>query len=301
MRDGTVSGVLPRTAFLTLLLTSLLLGAAPARAALPALSADGDRIVDATGREVLLRGAELKGTASRRAIQSTGWNVVRVRLGLNALPQAERLVDALAAGGVYSILVLPDSPLGLSEIAARFAARPHVAGFVGLPVPGKLLFNPVPVGVAGVVAAPDLAVPDAMQAARAAAGAVPVVATWPSHVSPSAFLGAGDGLRMGMIATGVRHIDRRGPLARAYVRAAPGRLEFSHYDEPRGHFAARGEAARTNTAPVEIFYPGAKHKDARFRARGLSGLRATPLPGGGRMVTGVPRGRWSFQIGPSLT
>ena len=292
--------MLPRTVVLALLLASLLISVAPAGAALPALSADGDRIVDATGREVLLRGADIQGTASRRNIQSTGWNIVRVRLGVTTLPQAEKLVDTLARDGVYSVLVLPDSPLMLTEIAQRFAGRPHVAGFVGLPVPGKLLFNPVPVGVAGLVAAPELTVPDAMQGARAAAGTAPVVASWPSAVSPAAFLSAGDGLRMGMIATGVRHIDKRGSLARAYVRAAPGRLEFSHYDEPRGHFAARGEAARTNSAPVEIFYPGAKHPGARFRTRGLTGLRATRMPGGGRMVTGVPRGKWAFQIGPAL-
>lgn len=285
---------------LALLIVALLATAAPASAELPALKAQGARIVDSSGREVLLRGGELNGMTTRRAIQAAGWNVVRVRLDLRRLRQAGQLADALAEDGVYTVFVLPDAPLQLNDIASGFAKSPHVAGFVGLPVPGKLLFNPVPVGVAGLVAAPEVASPGAMQGAREAAGAAPVVISWPGLVEPAAFLGAADGLRVGAIATGIGTVDPRGPLARAYVRAAPGTLEFSHYDEPRGHFAARGAAAKANAAPVEIFYPGAKHRDARFRARGLSNLRATRLPGGGRMVTGVPRGAWSFQIGPKL-
>ena len=292
---------MPRKALFPLLLLALLLGAAPAHAALPALRTDGDRVVDAAGREVLLRGAELTGTASRRVIQATGWNVVRVRLSVTKLVQAERLVDELAEDGIYTILVLPDAPLGLAPITDRFAQRPHVLGFAGLPATGKLLFNPVAVASPGLVFSPSVDTADGLQAARAAAGSAPVLVSWPAAADPVRFLGAADGLRLGSIATGVGAIDPRGPLARAYVRAAPGKLDFSHYDEPRGHFATRGTAARTNTAPVEIFYPGAKHREARFRAKGLTNLRATRTAGGGRLVTGVPRGRWSFQIGPSLS
>ena len=287
-------------ALFPLLALVCLLAAAPANAALPALRADGARIVDTDGREVLLRGAELTRPVSRRVIQATGWNVVRVRLSMTKLVRAERLVDELAEDGVYTILVPPDAPLGLGDVAARFATRPHVLGFEGLPVPGKLLFNPAVVTSPGLVFAPSVSAVDELQGAREAGGPAPVVVSWPAATDPGRFLGAADGLRLGAIATGLGLVDPRGPLARAYVRAAPGRLDFAHYDEARGHFATRGVSHRANIVPVEIFYPGAKHRDARFRARGLSDLVARRLPGGGRLITGIPHGRWSFQIGPSL-
>jgi hypothetical protein len=300
---------MPGKAALLLALAALLFAPAVANAALPALYAqpdalNGGRIVDATGREVLLRGAELTGHVNRRVLQATGWNVVRVRLDARAIADAERLVDALAEDGIYSVLVLPELPVGLrtlDPIVARFATRPHVIGFEGYPASGKLLFNPLGASTTGLVYAPPAASTDALEAVRRSSAGAPVVVSWRPSADVGRFQDAVNGLRLGAIATVAGAIDPRGPLARAYVRAAPGRLEFSHYEEARGHFAARGVASGANQAPIEIFYPGAKHREARFRVRGVYGLRAARTPGGGRLVTGVPRGKWSIQIGPRLT
>ncbi|CAA9494480.1 MAG: hypothetical protein AVDCRST_MAG85-1399 [uncultured Solirubrobacteraceae bacterium] len=364
---------MPRTVLLPLLLFALLLGAAPAHAALPPLSADpdprnGGRIVDASGREVLLRGvntdvlsdAPVLGRIGSRTLESIGWNAVRIQLAwprIEPLPgrfddkhldDVERLVDALASKGIYSVLAV--QPRGLvpgglpiagartpasytvmlRRLARRFATQPGVAAFDVVDAHGSLaamalsqiragendagatasphlvFVGPSSIGAVtsdrAVVLAPRGTTVGALGSMRQAAlgGAPVVVSEWTPGADAPAHQDAQNGLRLGSFASTPGLIDPRGPLSRAYVRAAPGRLEFSHYEEPRGHFAARGMASSSNTAPIEIFYPGAKHKGAKFRARGISGLKAAKVPGGGRMVTGIPRGRWSFQIGPSL-
>lgn len=336
---------------------------ASARAALPALGATDDgRLVDATGREVLLRGVNADGLSEApklapmtpRTLRAVGWNAVRVTLSwskIEPLPgradvkhfaAIERVVDALAAEGLYSVLAVqpqglaPGLPpvvgartsrqyaLTMRALARRFAPQPGVAGFDIGDAPAGLALDtlneiragerdagsaaphlvfvaqPLP-GQPGVVYAPRVALADALGGLRTNARGLPVViAEWTPGADAARYQDALNGLRYGAFATPAGLVDPRGALARAYVRAAPGRLEFSHYEEPRGHFAARGVAPADNAAPVEIFYPQGKHREARFRARGIAGLRAVRMPGGARAVRGIPRGKWSFQIGPQL-
>ena len=341
---------------LVLALLCAILAAAPAQAALPALAVSGDRIVDASGREVLLRGVNVDrlaeapelGPLAPRTLAAVGWNAVRVKLSWariepvpgradeRHLADVERLVDALAAAGVYSVLavqpqgLVPGLPVRgartprqyavvMRAVARRFAVQPGVAGFdVGDAPAGlagealaeiragerdggagapHLVFAAQP--LAGTVYAPRVALADVLGGLRGA-GLPVVVAEWVPGADAARYQDALNGLRYGAFAATRGLVDPRGPLARAVVRAAPGRLDFSHYEESRGHFAARGVAPASNGAAVEIFYPQGKHRDARFRTRGLANLRATRLPAGARMISGIPRGRWSFQIGPGL-
>jgi endoglycosylceramidase len=90
-------------------------------------------------------------------------------------------------------------------------------------------------------------------------------------------------------------------LARAYVRATPGRLHGQRYHGSTGRFSAVGEAPANNRRSLLVFYPGWKHRNARFRARGLARLRAVRTPGEGRFVVAIPRGTWSLEVGPRLT
>ena len=283
--------------------------AAPAAADLPALraapDADGGRIVDAHGREMLLRGADMPPTPNLRVLQATGWNLVRLPLRLepDALARTERAVDALADAGLYTVIVLPaalPAPLVLGTAVQRLARRGSVAGFEGLPMAGKLLFNPAPVASPDLVLTPDVPTPEALQAARGRAQGAPMIVAWPFGADAVRRQEALDGLKLSAIVTGTGAPDPHGPLARAFVRAAPGRLGFSHYEEARGHFAARGTAPAGNKVPVEIFYPQTKHRRARIKARGLKGLRAHRLAGGARLIYGVPRKAWSVQVGPHI-
>ncbi|HEX8084501.1 MAG TPA: cellulase family glycosylhydrolase [Solirubrobacteraceae bacterium] len=89
-------------------------------------------------------------------------------------------------------------------------------------------------------------------------------------------------------------------ITRAYVRAAPGRLFGQRYSARTGRLAAVGEAPDGNRATLLVYYPGWKHADARFRATGLTRLRAVRTPGEGRFFVAVPRGSWSLEIGPRL-
>jgi endoglycosylceramidase len=90
-------------------------------------------------------------------------------------------------------------------------------------------------------------------------------------------------------------------LTRAYVRAAPGRLHGQRYSAKTGRLSAVGEAPDRNRESLIVYYPGWKHRAARFRARGLTRLRAVRTPGEGRFVLAVPRGPWSIEIGPRIT
>jgi hypothetical protein len=89
-------------------------------------------------------------------------------------------------------------------------------------------------------------------------------------------------------------------VTRAYVRATPGRLHGQRYTAKTGRFAAAGEAPEGNQQTLLVFYPGAKHPNARFRATGLSKLRAVRTPGEGRFVVAVPHGPWTLEVGPGL-
>jgi endoglycosylceramidase len=102
----------------------------------------------------------------------------------------------------------------------------------------------------------------------------------------------------GAVGGGRTQLIRR--LARAYVRAAPGRLLGQRYRGATGRFSAVGEAPADNRQSLLVYYPGWKHGGARFRARGLAGLRAVRTPGEGRFVRAVPRGPWSLEIGPRI-
>ncbi|HEX8207224.1 MAG TPA: cellulase family glycosylhydrolase [Solirubrobacteraceae bacterium] len=102
----------------------------------------------------------------------------------------------------------------------------------------------------------------------------------------------------GRVAGGRTDLIRR--LGRAYVRATPGRLHGQRYRGLTGRFSAVGEAPAGNRQSLLVFYPGWKHRNARFRARGLANLRAVRTPGEGRFVTAIPRGPWSLEIGPRL-
>ena len=292
-------------------LAALLLLAAPA-AALPVLRAvpdpaGGGRIVDQHGREVLLRGVELEdSTGDLRVLQATGWNLVRVTVDLEpaTLRRAARVVDRLSAAGMYTVIALPDlsSEPGARLAAALrpFVARTAVAGFEGLPVPGKLLFNRVLTAIPSQVLTPPVRSAAGLQAARDAGHGAPVAVTWRPGADAIVFQDALSGLRTSSIAVGVGRVNPRGPLARGYVRAAPGRLAFTHYEDATGHFAARGTAPARTRVPVEVFYPQAKHRGARIKARGLTKVTAHRLAGGGRLIFGVPTGAWSLQVGPKL-
>jgi endoglycosylceramidase len=99
--------------------------------------------------------------------------------------------------------------------------------------------------------------------------------------------------------TGVRRsLVRR--LTRAYVRAAPGRITGQRYQLATGRFTAAGTAPDDNRQTLIAFYPGSKHRGARFRATGLANLRAVRVPGEGRFMIGVPRGPWTLEVGPRL-
>jgi endoglycosylceramidase len=89
-------------------------------------------------------------------------------------------------------------------------------------------------------------------------------------------------------------------LARAYVRAAPGRLHGQRYRGATGRFSAVGVAPANNRTALLVFYPSWKHAGARFRARGLAWMRAVRTPGEGRFVMAIPRGHWSIEIAPRL-
>ncbi len=71
-------------------------------------------------------------------------------------------------------------------------------------------------------------------------------------------------------------VDR---LTRAYVRAAPGTLVETHYDDATGNFAAHGIAAAPGTELL-AFYPAARHGAPALTTTGLTDLRSLPAPGG---------------------
>ena len=83
-------------------------------------------------------------------------------------------------------------------------------------------------------------------------------------------------------------------LTRGYVRAAPGRLGHARWNTAARDLTATGTGARGGVR-LEAFYPG----DGRVAAGGLRRVAATPIPGGGQLVTAVARGGgWRLRIVP---
>ncbi len=83
-------------------------------------------------------------------------------------------------------------------------------------------------------------------------------------------------------------------LTRAYVRAAPG-LQSSAYTEATGAFVATGAAAR-GAAPIEVFYPAAKH-GGRIRVT-LTGARPLGRPRGAVARYRPTGGAWRVAYAP---
>ncbi|HEY2637290.1 MAG TPA: cellulase family glycosylhydrolase, partial [Solirubrobacteraceae bacterium] len=156
--------------------------ATPATPRLPALHAvddpvDGGRIVDAQGRQVLLRGVNVnslgeywKGTSfattfpvmngDPQIMQGLGWNTVRLVLSWSKvepargvsneayLNQAAALVDRFAEAGMYTVIDLHQDAWG-ATLAARFGercqapAKPGI-GWDGAPAWATLVPDDVP-------------------------------------------------------------------------------------------------------------------------------------------------------------
>ena len=88
-------------------------------------------------------------------------------------------------------------------------------------------------------------------------------------------------------------------LARAYVRAAPGRLNGQTYDPAAGTFAAWGTSQKTAGALL-AFYPHTKLGGMRFAVKGLADARVNRTPGGGTLISARPLGgAWELAATPA--
>lgn len=95
--------------------------------------------------------------------------------------------------------------------------------------------------------------------------------------------------------TGLR-TDLLHVLARAYVRAAPGRLAAMRYDAATGAFAVEGTGASPG-AELVVFYPAAGRTVAEPVTSGLSEVRRRPAPGDNVYLTARAVGaEWSLTI-----
>jgi endoglycosylceramidase len=85
-------------------------------------------------------------------------------------------------------------------------------------------------------------------------------------------------------------------LTRAYVRAAPGRLEEARYDTETGELVAHGSMA-PGDSELLAFYPTSIHGEARVGTVGLDAVRKHEAPGGNVYITARARGgRWSLRV-----
>jgi endoglycosylceramidase len=86
-------------------------------------------------------------------------------------------------------------------------------------------------------------------------------------------------------------------LRRAYVRAAPGRLDETTWDPAARTLTASGHDALPGTVLV-IFWPSESHRPPRVvDAHGLLGVHAVPTRSGDRHVLGAARGgAWSIEL-----
>jgi hypothetical protein len=88
-------------------------------------------------------------------------------------------------------------------------------------------------------------------------------------------------------------------LTRAYVRAAPGRLNAAVYDPSTGRFNADGTDAVRDQELV-VFYPSTQHIIANIDGSGLEVVEIQPAPGGNSyLVARVTGGNWSIEVTPA--
>jgi len=96
---------------------------------------------------------------------------------------------------------------------------------------------------------------------------------------------------------GVRE-DLVDQLRRAYVRAAPGRIEETGYDPDSGGFFVRGSRAPLDS-DVIAFYPAAKHGAPGLSGTGLSDMRTENAPGGNLYLLATTTAEdWALRAGP---
>jgi endoglycosylceramidase len=88
-------------------------------------------------------------------------------------------------------------------------------------------------------------------------------------------------------------------LTRAYVRAAPGRLDTSLYDPESGAFSATGGDAIAGQE-LFIFYPSTQHTIADVTGDGLDTIEIQPAAGGNSFIVAVTKdGAWSITVTPA--
>jgi hypothetical protein len=89
-------------------------------------------------------------------------------------------------------------------------------------------------------------------------------------------------------------------LRRGYVRAAPGRLSVTRWDDQRASLEASGQAggnAGDDGARLVAFHPASRARDVRVTVRGLDAPDLLPVAGGGLLVSARTRGGpWSITI-----
>jgi endoglycosylceramidase len=89
-------------------------------------------------------------------------------------------------------------------------------------------------------------------------------------------------------------------LRRGYVRAAPGRLTVTRWDQARASLEASGQAGwpeGDDGAELVVFHPAARPRDVRVSSQGLDATRLLPVPGGGLIVSARARGgAWSITV-----
>ncbi len=89
-------------------------------------------------------------------------------------------------------------------------------------------------------------------------------------------------------------------LRRGYVRAAPGRLSVTRWDDQRATLEASGQAggrAGDDGARLVAFHPASRARDVRVTVRGLDAPDLLPVAGGGLLVSARTRGGpWSITV-----
>lgn len=87
-------------------------------------------------------------------------------------------------------------------------------------------------------------------------------------------------------------------LTRAYVRAAPGRIEETEYDPGTGAFSVRGSHAPPDTELV-AFYPASQQGTPILSSAGLTEVRSERAPGGNLyLVARTIAEDWSLEAQP---
>jgi endoglycosylceramidase len=85
-------------------------------------------------------------------------------------------------------------------------------------------------------------------------------------------------------------------LTRAYVRAAPGRLDETRYDPASGELTTSGSSAPAQ-AELLAFYPASLHGEGSVSTTGLEAVKRSRAPGGNVYITARARGGpWSLRV-----